>query len=114
MSEENLFNLFVFHLPEHVSVEGVSGEIQFPNRSILEGKLLVCSADVKVCEVGNENVSCFSLAQFRNMTISLKCGSFFVVGTAWNRIVADSKIDNIVGVEVLRMKFKPTPLGGPG
>ena len=73
----------------------------------MQGKLLVCSADVKVCEVGNENVSYFALAQFRNMTICLKCGTFFV-GTAWNRTVADSNIDNIVGVEVLRMKFKPT------
>jgi hypothetical protein len=38
MSEENLFNLLVFHIPEHVSVEGVSGEIQFHSRSKLQGK----------------------------------------------------------------------------
>jgi len=43
MSEENLFNLLVFHLPEHVSVEGVSGEIKFHNRSKLQGKVLVGS-----------------------------------------------------------------------
>ena len=47
MSEENLFNLIVFHLPEHVSVEGVSGEIQFHKRSKLQEKVLVCSVDVK-------------------------------------------------------------------
>jgi len=49
MSEENLFNLLVFHLPEHVSVEGVSGEIQFHNRNKLQGKVLACGVDVKGC-----------------------------------------------------------------
>ena len=45
------------------------------------------------------------------MIMSIKCGKFVTVGTERNRTVAeisDFKIDYIFGVEVLRMRFKPT------
>lgn len=69
MSKQNLFNLFVFPLPEHVYIESMSEGMQFYSTSVQQGEIFVSDADIKMRrkEVEYESVGWIILDHVRNV-----------------------------------------------